>query len=330
MDPLRHPGTVLGFQSLCKTYRQGSKRKVRALHEVSFEVAAGEVFALLGPNGAGKTTLMKIALGLLRPSAGAGVLFGRPLGDLEARRAIGFQPEQPYLYPFLTVEETLRLLAEMSGIPRAGLAAAMARAAADCGLEPVMKTQVRRLSRGWLQRVVLAGALLPDPRLLLLDEPMSGLDPEARVSVKQLIRRLREEGRTVLFSSHILPDVEQLADRLAILRRGELVACGSLDQILCGAVEGYEIELRGRAQPLPGAPLRCVWERPAEGRSLWRLEATDPSALQPLLARWIAAGVEILAVVPQREGLESFVARALKTTEAGRPEASRAPTIAVA
>jgi len=326
-DALEPP--ALEFRAVRKSYRAGMKRKIAALRGVTLEVRPGEVFALLGRNGAGKTTLMKLALGLIRPNGGAGRVLGRPLGDVAARRAIGYQPEQPYLYPFLTVGETLRFFAELSGLAGASNREAVKRAAADCGLGEVLDSPVRRLSRGWLQRVVLAAALLPDPRLLLLDEPMSGLDPEARLAVKRLIARLREEGRTVVFSTHILPDAEALADRVALLRAGELAACGSLEDLL-GEPDGFLIGVGGRVPAALAGPAERVGE---EGRE-WRLAGEQACVLQSLLARWIAAGVEIRSVAPVRDGLESFVARALGQgaggphTRADREEGCEARRIA--
>jgi len=322
--PRRCAEAALSFQSVHKVFRAGARRKVVALRGVTFQVSAGEVFALLGQNGAGKTTLVKLALGLLRPSAGGGTLLGRPLGDALARRDIGFQPEQPYLYPFLSVRETLRLQADLAGIPGRHIPGAIERSVAECGLEPVLPTQVRRLSRGWLQRVVLAAALLGDPALLLLDEPMSGLDPEARLAVKQLIRRLRAAGKTVVFSSHVLPDVEQLADRMVLLHSGQVIACGTLDELLQPGSGGHEVEVQGRIPAALAAGAQRLWERPAAGRELWWVPALESSALQALLKRWIEAGIEIASLVPRRETLEVYFTRAMAAARAGAPANDRA------
>ncbi len=335
-DPRDAPGRpVLEFRDLRKVFRSGWNRRTVALDGVSFEVREGETFALLGKNGAGKSTLFKIALGLLRPTSGSGAAHGVAFGDLRARAAIGFQPEQPYLYPFLTVGETLRLLADLGGVPGSRTRAEIERVAKACGLEEKLGAPVRRLSRGWLQRVALAGALIGDPPLLLLDEPMSGLDPEARLALKQLLRRARARGKAVVFSTHILPDVEQLADRLAILRQGRLLACGSMDQLLGAESGGHVIELRRAPGAAPdacrlpdGTPVaggERIRQDDASGRVWLRLSAMEPAAMQRLLAHWIASGVEIVSLSPCRETLEEFYARLTATDAARAGCASRAP-----
>lgn len=308
------PDCALRYEGISKIFRAGLRRRVPALRGVSLEVRAGEILALLGHNGAGKTTLVKLALGLLRPTGGTGSLLGRPLGDRAARRSVGFQPEQPYLYPFLTVRETLRFLGELSGFSGARLRGRMADAVEGCGLAEVVDRPVRRLSRGWQQRVALATALLPDPRLLLLDEPLGGLDPDARFALKELIRRLRAEGRTVVFNSHVLPDVEQLADRVVLLQRGRVIAEGRLETLLSEEVQGFEIEVRGALPGLPGA--EAVWRHADPARSLWWLPGIDAGELQRVLRGLIDAGVEVVGVAPRRENLEAFFARVTRA-EAG-------------
>jgi ABC-2 type transport system ATP-binding protein len=315
---------VLAFDRIEKTYRTGWRGRVPALCGVSFQVQAGEIVALLGHNGAGKTTLFKLALGLIRPSCGGGRVLGRPLGDLQARRAIGFQPEQPYLYPFLTVGETLRLFGHLSGASGQALRARIAEIARRVGLEEALRTQVRRLSRGWLQRLAIAGALMPAPRLLLLDEPLSGLDPQARVAVKQLMRTLRDEGVTIVMNSHVLPDVEQLADRVVVLREGRVAASGRLDELLRREGGGIEIELRG---PVPGALTRlpgahALWTRPATDSALWWLPALAPEALRGLLRALLDEGATVVSLVPRRESLEDFFTRTMRAPlETAQPAA---------
>jgi ABC-2 type transport system ATP-binding protein len=311
------PDIVLRFDRIEKIYRSGWRRRVHALRGVSLDIHAGEVIALLGHNGAGKTTLMKLALGLLRPTRGGGEVFGRPLGDVRARRDMGFQPEQPYLYPFLTARETLRLFGQLAGLQGRALSSRISDIAARTGLAPALETQVRRLSRGWLQRLALAGALSPNPRLLLLDEPLSGLDPQARIDVKSLIRALRAEGRTVLLNSHVLPDVEQVADRVALLRDGRLIACGRLDELLDPQAGGVEVEFGGAIAPgltrIPGA--RCLWEHTLPARARWWLPALPPQELQRALRTVMDAGGALHALVPQREPLERFFERMMRTAE---------------
>jgi ABC-2 type transport system ATP-binding protein len=309
---------VLAFDRIEKSYRTGWRGRVPALRGVSFQVQAGEIVALLGHNGAGKTTLFKLVLGLIRPTRGGGEVLGRPLGDLQARRAIGFQPEQPYLYPFLTVSETLRLFGHLSGVNGHALRARLAEIARRTGLEEALPTQVRRLSRGWLQRLAIAGALMPAPRLLLLDEPLSGLDPLARIALKQLMRALRDEGVTIVMNSHVLPDVEQLADRIVVLREGRLVASGRLDELLRREGGGVEIELRGPVSGaltrLPGA--RALWTRPETGSALWRVPALTPREQPRLLRALLDEGATVVSLTPRRESLEEFFTRTMRKPDA--------------
>jgi ABC-2 type transport system ATP-binding protein len=306
---------VLRYERVTKAYRSGLRRRVPAVRDVSLAVGPGEIVALLGRNGAGKTTLMKLGLGLLRPTAGRGELLGRPLGDRESLRRVGYQPEQPYLYPFLTVGETLRFFGELSGLRGRCLAGRVAAVMEECGLGEMAPRPVRRLSRGWQQRVTLAAALLPDPQLLMLDEPLGGLDPEVRIGLKALMRRWRDAGRTILINSHILPDVETLADRVVLLQSGRVVAEGPLDALLGGEIEGFEIELRGCPAALAGGEL--LWRRADPARSLWWLPGRTAPEMQGVLRGLIADGFGIVAVRPRRENLEAFFSRAMR---AGTPE----------
>ena len=292
-----------------KTFRTGFRRRaIPVLQGVDLQLRGREVFALLGLNGAGKTTLVKILLGLVKPTRGRGTLLGRPLGEVAARADVGYQPEQPYLYPALSARETLEFMAALSRIPARRRAGRIDAVVALCSLERHLETRVRRLSRGWLQRLTLAIALLSDPRLLLLDEPLGGLDPSARMSVKEIIRGLRAAGKTVLINSHELADVETLADRVGLLHHGRIVACGDLAQLLDRSEEGYELQLVS-AQPLrlPGR-CRARWE-PATGRSLWWIPGEEASGLQRMMGELVAGGVQIEALAPRRQGLEAFFAR---------------------
>jgi ABC-2 type transport system ATP-binding protein len=303
------PQPVAELQSIHKTFRSDFRRRpIPVLKGVDLTVHSGEIVALLGLNGAGKTTLMKIMLGLLKPTSGRGTLLGLPLGSVAARAAVGYQPEQPYLYPSLSVRETLEFMADLSRIPRERRAGRIAAATELCSLESQLAARVRRLSRGWLQRLTLAAALLPDPKLLLLDEPLGGLDPGARMAVKEIVRGLRAVGKTVLINSHLLPDVETLADRVALLHGGRIVACGDLTELLARGDEGHELEVIS-AQPvrLPGVCL-SVWV-PATGRSLWWIAGDDPDGLQRLLGELVTRGVRIGALTPRRQGLEAFFSR---------------------
>ncbi len=206
----------------------GGKRVV-AVHEVSLSVRAGEVFGFLGPNGAGKTTTLKVLMGLMRPSSGKVQLFGMPSEDPKARVRVGFLPESPYVYAHLTAREYVRFAATLSGMPKSGLEAAVEAALLRVGLGPAaIDRPARTLSKGMLQRTGIAAALVHDPDLLVLDEPMSGLDPIGRREVRDLILAEKARGKAVLFSTHVLSDAESLCDRLCVLHQGRVVLEGEV------------------------------------------------------------------------------------------------------
>jgi ABC-2 type transport system ATP-binding protein len=237
------PGAVL-IDRLTKEFPAPGwrRRPHRALDGLSLEIPHGIVFGLLGPNGAGKSTTFKLLLGLMRPTSGVAQVLGHAAGSLAARRRIGFLPEHPAVYDHLTAEE---LIAYFAGLFGCRGAAARRRAAAVLdliGLGAERARPLRQLSTGIVQRVGLAQALVNDPELLILDEPMSGLDPLGRRRVRELILRYRAEGRTVLLSSHVLPDVERLCSRVAILSQGKLLAEGSVADLIARAADGASLE----------------------------------------------------------------------------------------
>lgn len=239
---------VVVTSELRKMYRAGfwMNQKVVSLKSCSLEVYQGETFGLLGPNGAGKTTLLKLLLGIIRPTSGKGLLLGKPLGDRLTKQHLGYLPENPYLYEYLTGWEFLELAAGLFQIPAnvqrqripqlldlVGLSVADAR-----------KKQMRRYSKGMLQRVGMAQALINDPELIFLDEPMSGLDPLGRYRMREIILSLKAAGKTIFFNSHILSEVEQICDRIAILAQGELICTGSLAELL-GSENTYYVKGQG-------------------------------------------------------------------------------------
>src|SRR5438874_1066051 len=224
---------VVRVEALGKDFRHPWTLRVHtAVHALSFDVPAGEVFGLLGPNGAGKTTTLKMLLGLLPATRGRAWLLGEPAGTPSSRRRIGFLPENPYFYDHLTALEFLEYSGELAGLPRREARREAAELLERTGVGSAARVRLRKFSKGMLQRVGLAHALMGRPRLLFLDEPMSGLDPIGRREVVELVREKKAEGTTVIFSSHILHDVEVLCDRVAILRAGRLVAPGTLDSLL--------------------------------------------------------------------------------------------------
>src|SRR6266511_1467912 len=216
-------------------------RPYRALDRLSIEVAAGDVFGFLGPNGAGKTTTLKLLMQLVFPTSGAAEILGRPLGDLSVKRRLGYLPENPYFYDYLTAEELLTYFAGLFGYRASERRARAARLLDEVGIGAERRMQLRKFSEGTLQRVGIAQALVNDPELVIFDEPMSGLDPLGRRDVRALILRLRDRGCTVFFSSHVLSDAEALCSRVAILAKGRLVTAGRLSDILAFQARGWEL-----------------------------------------------------------------------------------------
>ncbi len=249
VPPTPAPSTaVVETYQLAKTYRTGFwlNQVVPSLKGVDLTVMEGQTFGLLGPNGAGKTTLLKLLLGIIRPTAGRAVLLGRPVGDRAVRHHIGYLPENPYFYDSLTGWEFLDYAASLFG-----LSPAVKRERIPALLEQVQlpmdaarKKQLRKYSKGMLQRIGLAQALVNDPDVVFLDEPMSGLDPMGRQMVREVILGLKAQGKTLFFNSHVLSDVEVICDRVAILHKGHLICTGNLDELL-GKADHYLIRGRG-------------------------------------------------------------------------------------
>lgn len=246
--PLEGRPVVVQTQGLAKAYRTGFwlNQRVTSLKDCSLTIYQGETFGLLGPNGAGKTTLLKILLGIIRPTAGTATLLGHPLGDSAVKQRIGYLPENAYFYDFLTGWEFLQYTAGLFGLSKAAQQRRIVELLDLVGLSQAAakKKQLRQYSKGMLQRVGMAQALINDPDVVFLDEPMSGLDPTGRFQVREIILALKGEGKTIFFNSHILSDVEVICDRIAMLDQGELIALGNLDELL-GTADQYVVKGRG-------------------------------------------------------------------------------------
>jgi len=223
---------VIETRDLTKVYSGFMKPDVLALDRLTMQVGRGEVFGLLGPNGSGKTTTTKLLLGLIFPTAGHATVLGAPAGDIAAKARIGFLPEESYLYRFLNAEETLDFYGRIFGIPRARRRRRIDELIELVGLQRARKRTLRGYSKGMSRRIGIAQALINDPELIFLDEPTSGLDPIGRQEVKELILRLKDLGKTVMLCTHLLPDVQDVCDRVAILNNGRLCEQGSLDDLL--------------------------------------------------------------------------------------------------
>jgi ABC-2 type transport system ATP-binding protein len=297
---------ALATHDLTKDYAVGfwRKRPYRALDRLSLEVEAGEVFGFLGPNGAGKTTTLKLLLQLVFPTSGDGEILGKPLGDLSVKRRIGYLPENPYFYDYLTAEELLAYYASLFGIRGAERQARAGRLLDEVGIGAERRLQLRKFSKGMLQRVGIAQALINDPELVILDEPMSGLDPLGRRDVRTLILRLRDSGCTVFFSSHVLSDAEALCNRVAILAKGRLITAGRLTDMLALRAGGWELVVAGANDALIaslGSRVRRA-VRVSEGRYTLDLPLDPPP--EQLLADLTGAGAHLASLNPIRETLE--------------------------
>ncbi len=305
---------VIESNSLAKTFRLGFRlKKIEALRGVTFRVGQGEIFGFLGPNGAGKTTTIKIIVGLLRPSAGSCTLLGEPAGEIAARRRVGYLPESPYFYDNLLPDEFMDLCGRLRN-----LGAKERRKRADellerVGLSDARDRPLRKFSKGMLQRIGLAQSMISDPNLLILDEPMTGLDPVGRKEIRDLILDLNRQGKTIFFSSHILSDVESLCHRVAIVNRGKVVAEGALDELLSPEVRLVDIELEGVGGDLPEAISRECEEIHSDGEAV-ALTVKGEDGADRVIRAAIDEGFKVRAVSPRRETLEGlFVRSALKS-----------------
>jgi ABC-2 type transport system ATP-binding protein len=238
---------AIEIKNLTKDYEVGfwRKTKKRGLNSLSLNVEEGEIFGCLGPNGAGKTTTLKILMGLTFPTAGRASILGKPIDDPEVKRNIGFLPEQPYFYDYLTAIELLDYYAALSGVDAKHRRRRSEAMLAKVGLTDAANTQLRKFSKGMLQRVGIAQAIVHDPKLVFLDEPMSGLDPVGRREVRDLIQELNDDGKTIFFSTHILNDAETLCDRVAVLHKGELRGVEVVDDLLAAARGKVEVTWQG-------------------------------------------------------------------------------------
>jgi ABC-2 type transport system ATP-binding protein len=303
---------ILVVDRLAKTFSKPfTGKKVEAVRGVSFDVAEGEIFGFLGPNGAGKTTTIKMLTGLIRATSGSATLFGESIPSPRAMARVGFLPENPYVYPYLTPREFVTLCARLSGVHGRELTPKVERILERVGMGHAMDRAVRALSKGMLQRVGLAAALVHGPEMLILDEPMSGLDPMGRKDVRDIIVEEAKAGRTIFFSTHILSDVESLCDRVCMLRRGEVVVSGMLRELLDTGSQWSEITLTAVTPELREAVVAMdVKLRDMAGA--WIIEAEGDAKTRAVLEKALAMGAHIDAVVPKRETLEAiFVRRAV-------------------
>jgi ABC-2 type transport system ATP-binding protein len=300
---------AIAAHGLSKTYRLGFRaRKVKALADLDLAVNLGSIYGFVGPNGAGKSTAIKILVGLVRPSAGTAALFGRPINDPRARLAIGYLPENPSFHDFMRPLEVMRYLGRLSGLSGVDLDRRAEALLERVGLSRARDLTVRKFSKGMVQRLALAQALIHDPPLLVLDEPMSGLDPIGRKEVRDLVLELGRQGKTIFFSTHILSDVESICDRVGMLLHGRLVREGALGSLLDGTVRSVEVRCSGLTVGA-AAEVRVLASGGGsipEGHAFTYLTVEAASSGAALA---LARGGRLLSLQPHRETLEETFVR---------------------
>ncbi|MBI4482349.1 MAG: ABC transporter ATP-binding protein [Acidobacteria bacterium] len=311
---------VIELRDLTKDFQIGFFRKkpFRALDHLCLEVEEGEIFGFLGPNGAGKTTTLKILMRLLYPTSGSAWILERPISDVSVHARIGYLPESPYFYDYLTGEEFLSYCGRIFGFGPREVRRRTADLLDAVGIGDARLLPLRKYSKGMLQRIGVAQALINDPRVLFLDEPMSGLDPLGRREVREIILQQRQRGVTVFFSSHILPDVESLCDRVAILNRGRLVDCGKLTDILRMEITSLELVATNVAPPQSTQLERLALQANRLGERLHLRMADDGVVEQSL--RLIREGKgKLISINPVRESLEDYFLKAMDQSDARDP-----------
>ncbi len=306
--------TVVQTFELSKVYRTGFwlNQKIPSLKSCSLSVFQGETFGLLGPNGAGKTTLLKLLLGIVRPTSGRGLLLERPLGSRSCKQHLGYLPENAYFYDYLTGWECLQMTAGLFQIPSDVQRLRIPQLLELVGLPQAAarKKQMRQYSKGMLQRVGMAQALINDPKLVFLDEPMSGLDPLGRYQMRNIILSLKQQGKTIFFNSHILSEVEQICDRVAILAQGQLICSGSIDELL-GSANVYHIKAQGGNFDLLN---KWVFELTPERDNYWHGQILTKN-IDEFLANLSALDTRIITLNLSRPSLEEFFLQQIKVPE---------------
>jgi ABC-2 type transport system ATP-binding protein len=301
---------IIGLE---KTYSVGfwRKRPKCALRPLHLNVEEGEIFGFLGPNGAGKTTTLKMLMGLVFPSGGSARILGMDINDPEVKAQIGFLPEQPYFYDYLTAHELLEYYGRLSGVLGKDLPQRVESVLGRVGLRDVRGVQLRKFSKGMLQRAGIAQAILHEPKVVFFDEPMSGLDPMGRREVRDLMEQLKQEGKTVFFSTHILSDAEALCDRVAVINLGELKAVGAVAELTSGVQGKIEIVWHGTAVPASIRALGAECHVTGDTVRAVLSEESQDLALDALRRERL----HLISLVPVRTTLEQYFVEKLKRAE---------------
>jgi ABC-2 type transport system ATP-binding protein len=310
------PHPAIEIESLTKEYPFGflHLKKKKSLEDLSMQVETGEVFGLLGPNGAGKSTTIKLLMRLIFPTAGTARILGKSIDDISMHRDIGYLPEQPYFYDYLTAPELLDYFAQFHGLAATDRKDRVQKMLKKVGLDTAKKIQLRKYSKGMLQRVALAQAILHDPKVVVLDEPMSGLDPLGRREVRDIILELKKEGRSVLFSTHILSDAEMLCDRVGVIVGGRLRGVGAPENLVGIKTQGMEILF----EPGMESKQTALLARSTRTGERYRVQLKE-AELYGALEELKAAGARILSVTQLKPTLEEFF---VDLVEADRAQAS--------
>ncbi len=297
---------VIEVDSVVKDFRPGfGLRTKRVLHDVSFQVGEGEIFGFVGPNGAGKTTTLKVMMGLIRATSGSARILGHDVGETDFRQHIGFLPENPYFYTYLTAREILHFYAKLSGLESSARAERVDTLLGWVGLEHAADARLKTYSKGMLQRTGIAQALVHDPSVVFLDEPMSGLDPIGRKEIRDIILRLRDEGKSVFMNTHILSDVEMICDRVAIIVKGRIRYEGRIEDFLAEDEMTSDVCLHSLSAEGASAIEEQFGVRFRGVGDLLEVRVRDKE-VTPLLDIALRSGAEVVSVSQHRVSLESI------------------------
>lgn len=300
---------LLEVNNVSQAFRTGFWLKLTPiLHDVSLTVPKGSITGFLGPNGAGKTTLIHLIMSIRRPRSGSLTLDGREVTSPEARLKMGYLPERPYFYEHLTGEQLLYFFGRLSGLSEGQIASRIPKVLDRVGMTHARHRELRAYSKGMLQRIGIAQAILGEPEFLVLDEPMSGLDPFGRKEIRELIQDLGSEGKTIFFSSHIIPDVEAICDRVALIQKGKIIGSGPIRELLGQEAKSVEIAFSGldepSAQQVGGAPGWSKLIKTPDG--LWRGQLTETARVSDVASLILKKGGSLSEITPQRPSLEEW------------------------
>jgi len=301
---------ILRTEGLTKVFEVGlRRRRVAAVEDLTLTVQEGEIFGFVGPNGAGKTTTIKMLMGLIYPTRGRAFIFDAPIPSKSAKARLGYLPEHPAWHEFLTGAEALRFFASLAGVPRADRARRCDELLGLVGLSDAADRQIRKYSKGMQQRLGIAQALVADPAFVVLDEPMSGLDPIGRKEMRDIILGLKQRGKTVFFSTHILPDVESLCDRVGLIQRGRLSDVGRIGDLISARVRSVEVVARVPEAARGAVAVARVVSREADRETL---SFADEAAAAAAVRAVLSGGGTLHSLTPHRETLEDFFLRRLE------------------